>query len=130
MGRDLDRGPRLAYSKVNATIGLSLTLMSLWVALGHGFPGGSLHRRLTGEEGPTGGLTTAVRHLLHGDFELGMAQHSAAVWVVLYLLAQLTWRAAALWLRPAPKNVWVIDLVVSLVLFAAAIYVPWWTRSA
>jgi hypothetical protein len=103
--------------------------MTLWVALGYGFPGGSLHRRLTGEEGPTGGLTTAVRHLLHGEVELGLSQHPAAMWILLYLLAQLLWRGLAFRFRPDPKGIWVVDLVVSLVLFAGAIYVPWWTRS-
>lgn len=120
----------LGYARVNGAVWLSLSFMTAWVALGHGFPGGSLHRRLTGEEGMTGGLTTAVRHLLRGDFELGMSQHPAALWVLLYLVSQLLWRALALWLRPDPQKIWVLDLVASLVLFAAAIYVPWWTRGA
>lgn len=125
MGTDPKRG----YARFNLAIWISLSFMTLWVALGYGFPGGSLHRRLTGEEGPTGGLTTAVRHILHGDFDLGMSKHPAALWIVIYLAGQLLWRGMALRIRPAPQKIWVVDLVVSILLFGAAIYIPWWTRS-
>jgi hypothetical protein len=105
-----------------------LGVMVAWVATGHGFPGGSIHRRMTGAEGPTGGLTRAMRSMLHADFEGGAARHAAAPWVFLYLIAQLGWRGFVVVRRPAPARLWIIDLVASMMLFAAAIYVPWWLR--
>lgn len=103
--------------------------MMAWVALGHGFPGGSILRRTTGREGPTGGLTTAMRAMLHGDFAAGRARHAAAPWMFAYTLGQLGWRGIVVLGRPRlPEYTWVIDLIASLVLFAAAIYIPWWTR--
>jgi len=125
---DVPQRLRRGYATANLVVGLALSTMTMWVASGRGFPGGSLHRRLTGEEGPTGGLTTAVRMMLHGDFELGYAQHRAAPWILLFLIAQLVWRGIAVFRRPDPSKIWVADLVVSVLLFAAAIYIPWLTR--
>lgn len=117
------------YAKVSLGIGVVLVGMAVWVAAGYGFPGGSVYRRVTGEEGPTGGLTTAMREMLRGDFAAGCARHRAAPWMLAYLLAQLAWRTFVVWRRPRlPERVWVIDLVASMGLFAAAIYIPWWTR--
>jgi hypothetical protein len=59
-----------------------------------------------------------------------MSLHPSALWVLLFLAAQLLWRAAAFWLRPDPRKIWVADLIVSLLGFAAVIYVPWWLRGA
>ena len=103
--------------------------MAIWVALGHGFPGGSAYRRATGQEGPTGGLTTAMRMVLRGELAAGFARHRAAAPMGAFLAAQLLWRAIVVGLRPRlPATTWIIDLIASMVLFAAAIYLPWITR--
>ncbi len=103
--------------------------MAIWVALGHGFPGGSVLRRTTGHEGPTGGLTTAMRMVLRGDFGAGFARHRAAAPMSAFLGAQLIWRAIVIrWARRMPAHTWVVDLIASMLLFAAAIYLPWITR--
>ncbi len=116
---------RRGYARFSLVVGLVLAGMALWVALGHGFPGGSALRRFTGEEGPTGGLTTAMRMMLRGDFAAGIRRHPAAGWMFAYLVAQLAWRAFVVWRRPDPTRLWVIDLALGLALFAAAIYLPW-----
>ena len=121
---------RRGYARFSLVVLVVLAAMAAWVAAGHGFPGGSILRRTTGIEGPTGGLTTAMRRLLRGDLVGGAARHRAALWMFVYLVTQLGWRAFVVWRRPDPTRLWVIDLVVSLLLFAAAIYVPWWTRPA
>jgi uncharacterized membrane protein len=114
------------YAKASLAILAILLGMALWVALGHGFPGGSAYRRATGHEGPTGGLTTAMRMVLHGQFAAGFGRHRAAAPVSAYLAAQLIWRAIIVVVRPRlPARTWIVDLVASLVLFAAAIWVPW-----
>jgi len=118
---------RAGYARFSLIVGLVLLAMSAWVALGHGFPGGSAFRRVTGEEGPTGGLTTAMRMMLRGDLAAGARRHPAAPWMLAYLVGQLAWRGFVVWRRPRPDRLWIADLVVSLLLFAAAIYVPWWT---
>jgi hypothetical protein len=106
-----------------------LLAMMAWVALGHGFPGGSVMRRMTGQEGPTGGLTTAMRAMLRGDFAAGRARHGAAPWVFAYTMVQLVWRGVIVLARPRlAAQTWVVDLIASMTLFAACIYVPWWTR--
>ena len=103
--------------------------MSVWVAAGYGFPGGSVLRRTIGEEGPTGGLTTAMREMLRGNLAAGAARHAAAPWMFAYLIAQLVWRAIVVWrYRALPAWTWIADLIASLALFAAAIYVPWFAR--
>jgi hypothetical protein len=117
---------RAGYARFSLGVLLVLAVMAGWVALGHGFPGGSALRRATGEEGPTGGLTTAMRMMLRGHWAAGRARHAAAPWMFAYLLAQLAWRGLVVWRRPAPARLWVVDLVASLALFAAAIYGPWW----
>ena len=119
---------RASYARFSLGVLLVLVVMAGWVAAGHGFPGGSILRRTTGAEGPTGGLTTAMRAMLRGDFAIGAARHDAAPVVLAYLVAQLGWRGVVVWRRPDPRRLWVIDLVASLLLFAAAIYVPWLLR--
>jgi hypothetical protein len=116
------------YARFSLGVLLVLGGMAAWVAAGHGFPGGSIYRRMTGAEGPTGGLTTAMRAMLRGDVADGAARHPAAPWMFAYLIAQLGWRAIVIVRRPSPDRLWVADLVASLVLFAAAIYVPWLVR--
>lgn len=120
--------PRRGYARFSLGVLVVLAAMALWVAAGHGFPGGSILRRTTGAEGPTGGLTTAMRRVLRGDVAGGAALHNAAPWVFAYLLAQLGWRGLVVWRRPDPTRLWVVDLIVSLGLFAAVIYLPWWLR--
>jgi hypothetical protein len=66
-----------------------------------------------------------MRSMLRGDFHAGHALHPAAPWMFAYLIAQLAWRAIVVARRPDPTRLWIIDLVASLALFAAAIYVPW-----
>ncbi|MDB4958234.1 MAG: hypothetical protein JWO36_5803 [Myxococcales bacterium] len=119
---------RRGYARFSLGIGIVLLAMTLWVAAGYGFPGGSVLRRTTGVEGPTGGLTTAMRAMLRGDFRGGYVRHHAAPWMFAYLIAQLAWRTIVVVRRPDPKRLWIVDLVASLTLFAAAIYVPWFTR--
>lgn len=119
---------RRGYAGFSLAVLLVLVAMSAWVAAGYGFPGGSIHRRMTGEEGPTGGLTTAMRAMLRGDFAAGAARHPAAPWMLAYLGAQLVWRAVLVVRRPHPDRLWVVDLVASVALFAAAIYLPWLMR--
>jgi hypothetical protein len=85
---------------------------------------------MTGQEGPTGGLTTAMRFMLHGDFAEGASRHRATVWVFAFLCAQLAWRSFVVLVRPKlpmPRT-WIADLIISFALFGAAIYIPWWTR--
>lgn len=119
---------RAGYRLASAIVLVTLLALVAWVAAGHGLPGGSSWRRATGQEGPTGGLTTAMRALLRGDLAAGVARHPAALPIFLFLVAQLLWRAA-LTVRPVdPARVWVADLVASLGLFAAAIYLPYWLR--
>ena len=120
---------RRGYARFSLVVLVVLVAMAAWVAAGYGFPGGSVLRRATGFEGPTGGLTTAMRRLLRGDLVGGVARHRAAPWMFAYLIAQVGWRAFIVWHRPAPARLWIGDLVVSLTLFAAAIYLPWWTRT-
>jgi hypothetical protein len=115
------------YATASAIILATLVIMAAWVAAGHGFPGGSILRRTTGQEGPTGGLTTAMRLCLRGDFARGAAHHRAAPWMFAFLCAQLAWRTVVIVWR-LPSRLWVGDLIASVALFAAAIYVPWWTR--
>ncbi len=119
---------RRGYARFSLVVLVVLVAMAAWVAAGYGFPGGSILRRTTGLEGPTGGLTTAMRRLLRGDFIGAAARHRAALWMFVYLITQIGWRAFIVWRRPDPTRLWIIDLVASLVLFAAAIYLPWWTR--
>jgi len=119
---------RASYRRASLIVLVVLGGMAAWVAAGHGFPGGSVLRRTAGQEGPTGGLTTAMRAMLRGDLAAGMARHNAAAPVFAYLVAQLGWRALVAVRPPDPARVWVIDLVASLALFAAAIYVPWLCR--
>lgn len=114
------------YWLASAIILATLVAIAAWVATGHGLPGGSLWRRATGQEGPTGGLTTAMRAMLHGRFAEGMARHPAALPMSLYLLGQITWRGGLLTWRPAARAWWPYDLAGSLALFAAAIYLPYW----
>lgn len=122
-------GPsRRGYARFSLGVLIVLVVMAAWVAAGHGFPGGSILRRATGQEGPTGGLTTAMRRLLRGDLAGGAARHPAAPWVFAYLIAQLSWRAVVVWRRPEPARLWLLDLSLSLGSFAATIYLPWWTR--
>ncbi|MCX5741850.1 MAG: hypothetical protein NT062_05035 [Proteobacteria bacterium] len=106
--------------------------MAIWVAAGYGFPGGSVWRRGTGQEGPTGGLTTAMRAMLRGQFAVGSARHAAAPFVFAFLVAQLAWRSLIVGVRAVsarlPASAWVVDLIASMVLFGAAIWVPWLTR--
>jgi hypothetical protein len=101
--------------------------MAAWVAAGHGFPGGSILRRTTGQEGPTGGLTGTMRMCLHGNFMLAERRHPGTLWMFAFLVAQLAWRAVVCAAR-LPAKLWVGDLVISFVLFAAIIYIPWWLR--
>lgn len=112
------------YLFAHAAVIIVLALACAWVMAGQGFPGGSLLRRGTGQEGLTGGLTTAMRSVLRGDWLVGFARHRCAAPVTLVLLAQFCWRGLAL-LRPPPSRWWPIDLAVSLVAFALAIYLPW-----
>lgn len=119
---------RRGYFIASAAVLVTLVIMALWVRAGHGFPGGSVLRRTTGEEGPTGRLTRAMKAMLRGRFAEGRAQNPAAPWMFAYLIGQLGWRAALLWWRPLPGRIWIADLIASLALFAAAIYIPWWTR--
>lgn len=119
---------RRGYRRASAIVLVALLVMALWVATGHGFPGGSVLRRTTGQEGPTGGLTTAMRAMLQGRFADGMARHGAALPMFAYLIAQVGWRAAVVARPPDPARLWVVDLVASLTLFAAAIYGPWLAR--
>ena len=117
-----DRGH--GYARFSLGVLIVLAVMAAWVAAGHGVPGGSILRRTTGREGRTGGLTTAMRHMLRGDLAGGAARHPSAPWMFAYLIAQLGWRAFVVGRRPDPARLWVADLVASLVLFAAAIYLP------
>lgn len=117
---------RRGYACFSAGVLVVLVAMSAWVATGHGFPGGSILRRTTGREGATGGLTTAMRSLLRGELAGGAARHRAAPWVLAFLVVQLGWRSAVAWRRPDPARLWIADLTLSLVLFAAAIWLPWW----
>lgn len=119
---------RRGYATFSLGVLLVLAIMAAWVATGHGFPGGSIYRRMTGAEGPTGGLTRAMRSMLHGNFAGGVERHPSAPWIFAYLIGQLSWRGFVLVRRPEPHPVWIIDLVASMVLFAAAIYVPYWRR--
>lgn len=119
---------RRGYARFSLVVLLVLGGMAAWVAAGQGFPGGSAYRRMTGAEGPTGGLTTAMRAMLRGGFADGAGRHPAAPWMFAYLLAQLGWRAIVIARRPCPDRLWVADLVASLLLFAAAIYIPWLAR--
>lgn len=117
---------RAGYRLASVVVLVILLALVAWVATGHGLPGGSSWRRATGQEGPTGGLTTAMRIILRGDVAAGVARHPAALPIFLFLVAQLGWRAAMA-VRPIdPARVWVADLVASLGLFAAAIYLPHW----
>lgn len=117
---------RAGYRPASVIVLCTLLAIVAWVAAGHGLPGGSSWRRATGQEGPTGGLTTAMRAILRGDLGAGLARHPAALPISLFLVAQLLWRAAMA-VRPVdPARVWVADLVASLGLFAAAIYLPSW----
>jgi hypothetical protein len=119
---------RTRYGRVSLGVIIALLVMVAWVAAGHGFPGGSVLRRMTGQEGPTGGMTTAMRAMLRGDFAGGYARHHTAPWMFAFLVAQLVWRTIVIWRRLDPARLWIADLIVSLTLFAAAIYVPWFTR--
>ncbi|MEZ4403053.1 MAG: DUF2752 domain-containing protein [Kofleriaceae bacterium] len=117
---------RASYRWACAIVLAALAIMTAWVALGHGFPGGSVWRRATGREGPTGGLTTAMRSMVRGDLAAGVARHPAAAPMFAFLVAQVTWRAVMTTWPLDPRRVWVGDLVASLALFAAAIYLPTW----
>ena len=119
---------RRGYVIASAVVGGTLIGMALWVRAGHGFPGGSVLRRTTGEEGPTGHLTRAMKAMLRGNLAEGRAQNAAAPWMFAYLLAQIAWRGVLVAWRPLPDRIWLADLIASLLLFAAAIYIPWWTR--
>lgn len=125
------RGPDAAsaalagYVLASAVVLSVLVVLSVWVGLGHGFPGGSVLRRGTGLEGPTGGLTTAMRMMLRGDFAQGAARHPAAAAMLAYLGSQIGWRTCVVLWRPAAPRVWSIDLTLSLVLLGGVIYVPW-----
>jgi hypothetical protein len=115
---------RTGYAQANAIVAMLIVVACSWVALGYGFPGGSLYRRLTGAEGLTGGLTTAMRKLLRGDISDGIHRHRCALWLSLFLLAQLSWRGFAAFRNIKAGRIWVADLTISLVIFAAVIYLP------
>ena len=121
---------RSGYSKFSFGVLIALSAMIIWVAAGYGFPGGSVFRRIVGQEGPTGGLTTAMREVLRGRFSAGFARQRAAPWVSACLIGQIGWRVVVVckWSPNWPKRIWIVDLVVSLLSFAAAIWLPWWSR--
>lgn len=119
------RGYRLAC----LIILVVLAALAIYVASGGGLPGGSFLRRKTGIEGPTGGLTTAMRAMLRGHFAQGAHRHAAAPFVFAFLALQLAYRAFVAVAAPRlPKSTWVVDLIASFALFGAAIYVPWFAR--
>lgn len=117
------RGYRLAC----LIVGVALLAIAGYVAAGYGVPGGSIYRRMTGREGPTGGLTTAMRAMLHGHFAAGARRHPSAPYMFAYLCAQVGYRAVVVIGRPRLADwAWLADLIGSLLVFAAAIYVPYW----
>jgi hypothetical protein len=111
----------------------ALVALCIYVAAGYGLPGGSIYRRMTGREGPTGGLTTAMRFMLRGELSRGARAHAAAPFVFAWLVLQVVFRALVLlvYRKPearSPRPYWLIDVIGSILLFAAAIYIPWLAR--
>jgi hypothetical protein len=118
---------RTGYALTNLIVAATLVAVCGYVAAGWGVPGGSIYRRMTGTEAITGGLTSAMRSLLQGRISEGLSKHRSAGWLGLYLIVQVVWRITAVVGNLKAYPIWIYDLAISLILFAATIYLPsWW----
>lgn len=93
------------------------------VLFGVRVPNTCLYRRLLETECPGCGLTRALVLLLDRHVEQAQQVHRSAVWVALWLAAQIIVRLVLAAFAIRPRSLWP-DFAASLTSMAAAIYLP------
>jgi len=91
---------------------------------GNTLPATCIYRNLFGTGCPGCGLTRAVILLLDGQADKASQLHPSAIWVTLWLAAQVLIRLVFGVLGSKVLSLWVADLTVSLGSMATAIYAP------
>lgn len=85
---------------------------------------GCIYRHLTGSPCPGCGITRALVALLDGRLAQASALHPSALWVGAWLAVQFVVRFVVVAAALRPRLLWVVDLVLSLATFVAAMYAP------
>lgn len=93
------------------------------VLFGRQLPDTCIYRRLLNRECLGCGLTRAVVMLLDGHVEQAQQVHRSAIWVTLWVAAQIIVRLVLAIFALRPRSLWP-DLSVSLASMAAATYLP------
>lgn len=92
--------------------------------LGIQLPGMCIYRHLLGRPCPSCGMTRAVVSLLDGNAEAAAKFHPSAVWILLWMVAQIGVRLGLVQVAARIHLPWSVDLSLSLVTMIVCIYLP------
>lgn len=123
------------YAIVNTLVLLLLLLAAVALQLpqveedgvsicGWRFPETCAYRRRFGRPCLGCGLTRSVLLAARGEWHASLAAHPVGVWLCGYMAGQMATRIVLLAVRPRRLQVPYVDLILSLILFFAAVYVP------